>query len=42
MYIYLTLASSPTDEEAACANGWEYGVGITIGEEDGTFSGMLE
>src|SRR5882757_2055970 len=42
MHIYLTLASSSADDEAAGANGREYGVGITIGEKDGTFSSMFE
>jgi hypothetical protein len=42
VHIYLTLAPSSADDEAAGANGWEYGVRITIGEKDGTLSGMLE
>ena len=42
MHIHLTLASGAADDEAAGADGWEYGVRITIGEKDGTLSRMLE
>src|SRR5882757_4873925 len=42
MHIYLTRATSSADDEAAGANAWEYCVGITIGEKDGTFSSMFE
>ena len=42
VHIYLTLASSSADNDAAGANGWEYCVGITIGEKHRTFSSTLE
>jgi hypothetical protein len=42
MHIYLTRTTSSADDEAAGANAWEYCVGITIGEKDGTFSSMFE
>src|SRR5271163_1571356 len=42
MHIYLTFSSSSADDEAAGADGWEYRIGITIGEKDGAFSGMFE
>jgi hypothetical protein len=42
MYIHPALASSSADDEAAGAYGWEYCVGITIIEKDGTLPGMFK